>query len=329
MLITPANLNIFFSSLDTLYAQAYTNAAVWNKQIATRYPTSTEQWVQGWIGMLDKLRPWVGARITRTPAPQTYGATVIPFEATYSVDQFKIEDDQYGIYTPIAQFAGMQAAKWPDYNVRDLIQGNGIYAGGPQIGTDGVTHWNTAHPVDYYDASKGTYCNDFGTAGVSVNGVTVGGSLSIASYSTLWENMASLKSESGEALGLIPDMLMVPAQLNFPGKQLTQGNMFAPNTFAGVAATAVGSMDNPLRGSTDMMMNPDIASQPTAFYMLVTKWPIKPFGFVERQAPTMVTRQSPTDPAVFDSHSFIWGVNGRGVATWALPFLSARSGIDA
>lgn len=333
MLITPGNLNIFFTALDTLYSEAFRATPLWWEKVATPYPCTTEAWLMGWLGMLDKLRPWVGPRVTRTPAPQTYGAAIQNFEGTWSIDKFKLMDDQHGIYYPIAKHIGTQSAKWPDYNVRDLLQAQGIYAGAPQIGTDGVSHWSSAHPVDYYDASKGTYPNDYGTGGVSVGGVTVGGTFSTNAWSTVWTDMASRKNESGEAIGYVPDLTAVPPQLHFQGKTLIQGAFFAPpqlgslGSGSGANAPFVGAMDNPLRGSTDLLMVPDFAASPAAWYMLISGGPIKPFGWVLRQAPTMIPRMDPTDPSVFDLHSFIWGAEARGVAVWGLPWLSSRSGV--
>jgi phage major head subunit gpT-like protein len=336
MLITPANLNIFFTTLDTLFSEAFELAPTWQEQIATPYTATSEAWLMGWIGMLDKLRPWQGARVTHTPAPQTYGVTIQNFEGTWGIDKFKLADDLHDIYFPVAKHIGQQAKKWPDYNVRDLIQGNGIYSStSAQTGPDGVSFWNASHPVDFYDAAKGTYCNDYGTGGVSVNGVTVGGAFATNAWATVWEDMATRKNESNEAMGLLPDMTMVPPQIHFPARTLIQGAFFAPpvlgNLGTGAAASAnapfVGAMDNPLRGSTDLMMNPDLASAPGAWYMLTTKWAIKPFGWVLRAAPVMVPRLDPTDPVVFETHTFVWGCEARGVAAWGLPFLASRSGI--
>jgi len=333
MLITPGNLNVFFTTLDTLYSEAFQLAKPWHEQIATTYPSSSETWLMGWLGMLDKLREWQGPRITRTPAPQTYSANIKNFEGTWTIDKFKLADDQHGIYYPLAKHIGQQAAKWPDYNVRDLLQGNLTYAGAAQIGTDGLTHWNTAHPVDFWDAAKGTYPNDYGTAGVVVNAVTVGGLFSTNSYNSIWEDMATRKNESNEAMGLLADLTAAPPQLSSAAKTLLQSQFFAPpqlgplGSGAGANAPFVGAMENPLRGSTDLMVVPDFAAQPTAFYLLASKWPIKPFGWVLRQAPVMIPRMDPADPVVFDQHSFVWGAEARGVAVWGLPFLSSRSGI--
>ena len=78
MLITPQNLNIFFTAVETRFWTAYTAAPLVYQKLATTYPVATEQWVSGWIGMLDKLREWQGSRVVHTPAPQTSFAPVRP-----------------------------------------------------------------------------------------------------------------------------------------------------------------------------------------------------------------------------------------------------------
>jgi phage major head subunit gpT-like protein len=333
--ITAPNLNLFFTQLETRYSLAYETVPTWHSQIATDYPATTEAWATGWLGMLDKLRVWKGSRVTRQPAPQTYSATILPFELTESVDKFKLQDDTYGIYFPMFAHMGEMSAKWPDYSIRDLIEASGDFAStATQLGTDGVAHWSNAHPIDYWDAAEGTYVNDYGSAGTSINGITVGGTFSTNAFATVWQDMADRKGENGEKLGLQPDLTMVSTQNKFAASAVIQSQMFAPPVLGGLgvgaAATAnapfVGAMDNPLRGSTDLFVNFDLTSA-VAWYMLTTKRVIKPFGWVLRQAPILIPRQDPSDPVVFDQHKFVFGVEARGVPVWSLPWLSSRSGI--
>lgn len=341
MIITPANLNLFFTALDTRFWQAYSSVPKWYEQVTTTYPTSTENWQMGWIGMLDKLRVWKGPRAVHTPAPQTYGVSPLPFELTESIDQFKLEDDTHGIYGPMIAHMGEMSGKWPDYTVRDLIEGLGDFAGtAAQTGTDGVSQWSDVHPVNVYNAALGTYVNDYGASGTSINGVTVGGAFAVNAWSTVWQDMASRKSENGEKLGLQPDLTMVSTSNAFAGKIITQNAFFSPPVIAGLgtgnfptagspaAANApfVGAMDNPLRGQTDLFVNFDLTVA-AAWYMLTTRRVIKPFGWILRKAPSLTPRNQPTDPVVFDSHTYLYGVVARGCPAWGLPWLSSRSGV--
>lgn len=349
MLITPSNLNVLFSAVETRFWQAFTAEQLYYQRLATIYPVATEQWVSAWLPMTDKLREWNGARIVRTPAPQTYTVPIKLFEATYGIDKFKVEDDTYGVYMPTVARLGQQAAKWPDYQLRDLLQNAGAWTGGFQNGTDGLTHWNTAHQIDFYDSSKGTYTNDYSGGGVTINGTLTGGTLSPNAFATIYEDMMRRKSESGEAQEVTPDLMVVPPTLKLPMDTILQAQFMGmpvigtigtasinPNPpTAGLNANApfVGASQNLMKGWCDGLCWRDLGGSTSlgggtydqAWYVLDTSKPIKPFSWLQRQAPEFAFLVNPTDSVVFETHVFQYGVAARGSAAWSLPFLSSRS----
>ncbi len=329
MIITSgANLQFFFTALHSTWGMAYGAAPTMYDKICSTYPVGTEQWVSGWIGMYDKVREWKGSRVVGQPAPQTYLVQIQNFEQTKSIDKFKLQDDSVGapgIYAQHVTNMAIQAKKWPDYQVRDLLQALGSQGSTQrQLGIDGLSHFNTVHPVDFYDSTKGTYCNDF-RGGFSVGGITVGGTLDNQAYSTLWNEFASRKSESGEALGLIPDTTLIPPQLSYTAKTILGAEFFAPATL-GNFSSQVGAADNMLKGSTDLLMWPDLAGVVDDWYMLMLKGPVKPFSWLLRQAPDFTYRINEQDPSVFDTHTYLYGSVSRGAPAWAFPWLSAVSG---
>ncbi|GAC1536354.1 MAG: hypothetical protein NVS3B10_00200 [Polyangiales bacterium] len=325
MQTTPANLNLFFSDMETRLWQSYDVADSFWSKIATLIESGSEQEVYGWTDMVDKMRVWTGSRQVKTPGILTYVVPNMPFELTEGVDKFKIRDDKYGLYFPMAANMGKQAKKLPDYQLRDLIKATGGWSGAQvQLGTDGLAHWGTAHPVDFYDASKGTFCTDF-VGGFSVGGINTGGPLAPNAYATLWQEFVSRKSASGEAIGLTPSITALPPQLNITGATILNAQFFAPGALGGLTGN-VGATDNMLRGTTDLLMIREFASDPTVWYMLDTTRPIKPFIWQLRQAPFFVYRINEDDPVVFDTHTYLYGIEGRGAPAWAQPFLSARSG---
>ncbi len=206
MLVTPPNLNILFTGVETRFWTAYSAAPLIYQRLTTTYPVGTATWLSAWIGMLDKMREWVGSRVVRTPAPQTYQVPIKLFELTEGIDKFKVLDDTYGVYNPVISMMGTSAAKYPDYQLRDLLQNQGAWSGIFQNGTDGLTHWNTAHPVDFYDSSKGTYPNDYTSGGVTINSQLIGGGLSANAFATVVEDMSRRKDESGESQDVNADL---------------------------------------------------------------------------------------------------------------------------
>lgn len=326
MQISPANISLFFTSLNTLFNNGLSVAQPWSQTLAMTMPSNSDTEAYGWIGMQEKMREWTGSRVVHTPAPQTYLVKNQLFEQTQGLDKFVLSDDRHGLYLPMAQGMGMQAKKWPDYQVRDLLENSGSQTGTRQTGPDGVTFWGTNHPIDFYNSGAGTYVNDLGVSGTSINSITVGGALAPSAYSTAWQEFANRKSESGERLGIRPNLLMVPAQLDFTAKTLLQAAYFSPNSFQASPGTLVGPSDNVLRGSSDILMNGDLTSM-AAWYLFDTSKPMKPVVFQLREAPAWVQRIVPTDPVVFDTHHFLFGVEARGAPAWGPAWLSMRSGV--
>ena len=285
----------------------------------------TEQLGFGWMGMLDKARPWVGSRVTHQPAPQTYFVSHVPYELTESIDEFKLKDDVYGIYYPLVQMMGTNMRKVPDYEIRDLLKNQGKWTGAYQNGLDGLSFFNTAHPVDFYDAAKGTYVNDFRSGGQTINGILTGGALAPNAYATLWQEFASRRSETNEALGVIPKLTVVPPQLNITAMTILHAQFYAPGSL-GNLTSQVGSTENMLKGSTDLLMVPEFAADPTNWYMFDTTRAVKPISWCLRSAADFTYRINPQDPVVFDTHTYTMGSKMQFVPAWSHAWLAAVSG---
>ena len=346
--ITATNLNLYFTALETTFNHSKELAPVVANRIATTYPVATEQWANAWIGMLAKYREWIGPRYVEVPAPQTYIVPIQKFEKTDGISRTKFLDDTYGIYTPVAQMFGQLAAKWPDYQLRDLLQSQGSQTGARQLSLDGLNHWGTAHPVDFYDSSKGTYPNDYTGGAVTVNGQVIGGALTGNSMATVFQDMARRKNESVEAGGFAPDLLLSGAMQKFTASTILQaqfmGLPIVGNLGTGNVGTAgsplaanspmVGATENVLKGWLDYLMWEDLGGSVTVgngtqdllWYELCTSKPIKPFSWLLREAPDFVARTQPDDPAVFDTDTYLFGSKARGAPAWGFEQMSSRSG---
>lgn len=335
MIITPSNNAYFVTSvMEPRFWTAFGVAEEWASKIATPYPIEGLQWVSAWMGMLDKYREWLGPRKTRQPAPQTYLVPVKDWELTEEIDEFRLMDSTAATaasyYGPTAAFMGLQGKKLWDYMLGDLLNGIAPWTGTWQNGTDGLTNWNTAHSIDFYDSSKGTYSNDY--RGNSGTVVSPGGGLTTNGFATAWQDMSARKSESGEALGITPDLVMAPTSMAVAGKYVIQGRAFAGpqivqiGSGTGGNAVNVGAVDNPTGGMSDLFVNVDLTVRSTTlWYLLCTKAPIKPFSLLQRLMPDFIPRVSPDDPVVFNEHKILYGSRARGSVAWGLPWLSSIS----
>lgn len=326
-MITPAQFSVFITTVNTMIGQAYEDTVEpVLDQIATTVSMDSEFLLQGWTGMLPKMREWTGPRVTHEPAPQTYQVGAIPFEQTITLDRFALDDDKFGIYYRILPDMARQSKRWPVEQIRDLLENLGAWTGTFQNGLDGLSNFNTAHLINLYNSGLGTYCNDFTGGGQGIGGIQIGGAFSGPTpFKTVFEYMSNLKGEDNEPLGVTPNLLMHPSQLKGEVETVLKTMSFAPPSY-GIMTGQVGAVDNMFsRYGVEPLQNRYLTS-PSKWYLMDTTRGEKPFTWGLREAPQFVQRTNENDPVVFDTHQYVWGSWGRGCPAWSYAWLCARSG---
>ena len=336
-MITPTNWLPFIVQADTSIKQAWSSIAIDYPQYTTTVTTTKKVFEDGWIGRMPKARLWSGPRVYNEPAPQTYSVVPQPFELSYTVDQFDWEDDGFGVLYPILSDFALQTKKWPQYQMRDLLEASGAWGSTQsQLGMDGLSFFNTAHQTNIYSLSgagtlnAGTaYCNDFTGGGASVNSVTVGGSFSQTAVLTLLEYAPTIRAEDGERLAITITHLMHPSTLRGEVEYVLR-NMLAAASVGystwGAAQTQVGATDNVVaRMGIEPIENKDLASF-TKWYMLDNSKGVKPMRWIQRKAFDIVPLVEPSSPLVVNNHQFAWVGSGRGCPAWSPSWLMFRSG---
>lgn len=307
MQITNDALRAIFTSFNTtLQAAIDTTPLFWDK-IAFKVPSAARQNVYGWMAELPHMREWIGERIVRNLVANAYTLVNKDYELTIGVSRNDILDDQLGVYGPRMQMMGMSAAKLPD----DLTA-SAMINGSTNLAWDGQPFFNTSHPVG--DAAGNVYSN------YSASGMA----LTSANYNSVKSTMASYIGASGKAMGITPNLLIVPPQLELAARQILYGQTTAPAAAAGQNAANVQST-NMLIGSANLVVVPELASQPTAWYLADATKPVKAIIWQERQAPQMVPLANPEDPNVFFRKEYIYGVDSRGAVGYSLPFLMYKA----
>ena len=342
MALTPAQYTVFNTIADTTMSAVWStdDAEITHERWATTHPmTEGAQIAFGWTGRMPKPRPWFGSRMLFEPAAQTYTVSPIPYELTYTQDRFILEDSNANTLSIFWRTLPDMAFQWrrhPEYELRDLIENSGIQTGPRQLGLDGLSFFNSSHPIDIYNPgfnaggmfTAGTYCNDFTGGGVSLGGITVGGAFSQTSFASLLEYMQMIPSEDGETLGVRPNFLMAPQTLQVEVNFVLKASfMAAPQWGAWSPLTGqVGTADNQLAKMGIMpIFNPFLKST-TKWYLGDNKRAFKPMIWCVREAPRTVPRVQENDPLVWDSHRFAWGGWDRAMPAWGPSFLMSRSG---
>ncbi len=112
------------------------------RQVATEVPSTTEKESYPWLGDVPGMREWLGPRVVHQVGEHDYTVKNRSWEQTLGVPRTKIQDDTFGIYSPLFANMGDAAARHPDELVFDLIR-NGF----TEECYDGQPMFDTEHPV--------------------------------------------------------------------------------------------------------------------------------------------------------------------------------------
>ena len=122
MLVNNANLKTLFTAFNAAFRGGLGQAASQYGQIATTVPSTTAAEEYGWLGQLPGLREWLGDRVVHAIGNHGYTIKNKPFELTVGVPRDAVEDDQYGVYTPLMTEMGRAAEAHPDELVFRLLK---------------------------------------------------------------------------------------------------------------------------------------------------------------------------------------------------------------
>lgn len=303
----PAVLRALFSSLNKAFTTQLDNTdANWDK-VAMLVPSSTKTTDYAWMQKFPRMKEWIGEKTLKKLSGHTYSLTNRDFESTVEVDRNDIEDDNLGIYAPIAQSAGESAKLWPD----DLVF-SCLTKGFTDKCYDGKSFYHAAHPLTSSDKKTRTESNLL-TKALSIASLAD----AQASYGAARTSMRSRKDEEGRPLNLMPNLLVVPPALEDIANALMTSDRLEdgkPNPYKGTATVLVCAWL-----STD-----------SEWHLLDTKRVIKPIVFQQRKKPTFVQQTDPNSDAVYMNKTFRFGAEARGEAGYGLWQLAVGStGVDA
>lgn len=164
MQLNTANLQILFTGVQTVYQNAFNDYApkVIYDKFASDVTSTTKQEIYPWLGQSTGFREWLGDRVAQNLALHSYSIANRTFEDTVSLDRDAIEDDSYGVFNPMFQQLGKDAAEHPDQLTFALLQ-----QGGTALCFDGKPFFSNAHPGVDAKKKATTYSNDMGGTGAT------------------------------------------------------------------------------------------------------------------------------------------------------------------
>lgn len=275
------------------------------QRIADKVESNTALNIYPFLADISGLKEWVGPRVVQQLSTRTMQVINKDYETTLAVPRNAIQDDQYGLYANRSELLGYQSEKLPDdLMVTALQTGTASTA----ITWDGVPFFSANHAVNIDQAGSAVQSNLFTSTPLSAD-----------NWNAVRSTFSQYKTDAGRVTGWAPDTIIVPPQLERTARDIISGNLIVQTVGSSFAA-----VENSLRGTADVLVIPELGNEPTVWYPAVTKMPIKPLIYQERQAPNMVSLVDPQSRNVFFDKEFIWGVDARAAAAFGMWFLMAR-----
>ena len=290
MIINQANLSSLYQGFSAIFKETFDSTGPLYTRISTEVPSTARQEEYNWLGRVPRMREWIGERVIQNLSGYSYAIKNLDWEATVSVDRNDVEDDAVGLYTPMVRALADSAATHPDELVFKLLADAFTTAC-----YDGKPFFDASHP-----AGSGPAQSNKGTA-----------ALTESSYAAARSAMMLLVDENGSSLGVVPDLMIVPPQLERAALEILRADLSADGS------------SNIYRDSADLVVAPFLAANPTAWYLLDTKKAVKPFIFQRRKSPVFVAKDQPDDDGVFMKKEFLFGVDSRdnaGYGLWQLAY---------
>ena len=298
MIINASTLSNIFVNLKTTFNRAFdATPSTWQK-IAMLVPSGTALNDYKWLSTFPRMKKWIGDKSIKALAAFNYTITNDDWEATVEVDRNHIEDDQLGIYAPQAEMAGYSAKQLPDEIVYDLV--NGAFT---NLCYDGQYMCDTDHAVTDKNGVVQSVSNKGATA---LSAATQ--AAAIASLGAARTAMRKFTDDEGRPLNITPEILLVPPALEAVAFVLANNERLND----GAA--------NPYKGTIQVVCDPRLTSD-TAWFLLDTSKPVKPFIYQERKKPVFVQQVDPQADDVFMRKKFKFGAEARaagGYGFWQL-----------
>jgi phage major head subunit gpT-like protein len=295
--ISPAVVAQISGGVNGRFATGLAGAQSFYPRVAEIIPSSKAFEIYPFDNMWPSIEEWIGARQIKQLKTQDFTITNKHFEGTLSINADKVADSDVAALYPRAEKLGRAAGVFPDKLITTLIQ-----AGFATLCYDGQYFFDTDHPM-----------------GSTVGSNTGTTALSATSYAAARAAMGAFTNDSGEPLGIIPNLLMVPPALEGMARSILNADIV-------VAGTADASgVTNVWRGSADLLVNPWLTDA-NNWYLFATNQLMPALVYQERQPARIVPKVDMRDDNLFMLNELRWGVDLRsnaGYAAWQCGFGAA------
>ncbi|MDH7603186.1 MAG: Mu-like prophage major head subunit gpT family protein [Armatimonadota bacterium] len=276
--------------LKTVFFEALEAAPSSCERIATIVPSESDEEVYAWLGAVPGVREFTDERMPLGLLEHSYTIRNKTWESSIAVERAAIEDDKYGQIRLRIQSLAREVKRHMDELVFTLLA-NGFST----TCYDGQYFFDTDHAA--------------GESGTQSNKGTL--PLDAAALQSAITAMMKYKDERGRLLGIVPDVLVVPPDLQWTAMELLESTYWPEE---GTSTARLSS--NVLRGKLDLIVSPYLTDS-NNWFVLSTKGIIKPI-LLQLRTPVEFAALEADSESGFMRDQYIYGVRARYNAGYGL-----------
>ena len=283
---------VFFEALDATIGDY--------ERIATIVGSESDQENYAWLGAVPAIREFKDERMPLGLLEHDYAIRNKTWESSIAVERAAIEDDKYGQIKLRVMSLAREAKRHMDELVFGLLK-NGFAS----KCYDGQYFFDT----DHLDGESGAQSNK-GTA-----------ALSATALQAAITAMMKYKDDRGKLLGVIPDLLVVPPDLQWTAMELLESTYWP-----GEGAVTANTASNVLKGKLDLLVSPYLTDT-NDWFVLSTKGVVKPI-ILQSRTPIEFAALEADSESGFMRDEYVYGVRARynaGYGLWQMAYASQAS----
>ncbi|MGC8863845.1 MAG: Mu-like prophage major head subunit gpT family protein [Armatimonadota bacterium] len=287
--------NLLEDGLKTVFFEALESAAGDYERIATIVSSESDEEVYPWLGAVPTVREFTDERMPLGLLEHSYTIRNKTWESSIAVERAAIEDDRYGQIRLRIQSLAREVKRHMDELVFTLLQD-----GFTSQCYDGQYFFDT----DHSSGESGTQSNK-GTS-----------QLDASALQAAITAMMKFKDDRGKVLGVVPDVLVVPPDLQWTAMELLESTYWPEE---GSSTARLSS--NVLKGKLDLIVSPYL-TDPNDWFVLSTKGVVKPVLMQMRTPVEFAALESDSETG-FMRDQYIYGVRARynaGYGLWQMAY---------
>lgn len=305
--INRQNMDALFATYNTAFSAGMQSAGgrptpedLIADEIAMLAPSTGASTTHAWLGQIGGMREWVGPRILANIESGKLSVVNRSFEKTVTVPRTSIEDDQYGVYTPLIGALGVVGGSLWLRLVVDAYLANGNWADGKKF-----------------------FVADRKYGGNTINNITTA-ALSGDTFKAAKTAMQSFVLHGDEPGEVVPKYLVVGPGLRDTAWEIVKGEWVSSGTGKG------GSIRNAQQGACELRVcRRFVGAHAQKWLVTGEQAGIKSAYVQKRKEPVLTRMDRDGDENVFMRNEYYYGTDARGEAFLTLPHLAYLGNVAA